>query len=673
MNFYPPMMYGVGMSSRDAWKKFLLTLPDPAFFGLARHYLGELKTPFTKHRVIVDLESRLGSPEWTAARRDLLTDEDLDALAALKVLGAPTPEEAAAFLGWDADRFRSKALNLQERFLAYPSPEGRHGELVPSPLVTEDEELVVALDPGRLYPWVPAPKTKVQPPRLHEGTLLALLSFLSETPLEKTATGTWRKKVRTSFLEKFSALGEWEGTPRADLLLAAAETLGLVAWQNGATLVVWSYLEDFAALPRAGRLALLWLAPAYPTQGELFEAARHFPALQALLGGGRAFALTTLVRLSASVKELGPSRRREGLFAAWIRWGLLASGPVEGTWVPAPCLTADQPSDRPWLQANYELRLSSDQDLGVAWQAGLGCRLVRWDTPILFELDKAAVRRLLSHGVEAQALTDSLEALSGAPLSPNLVFSLKDWDADHRSMRLWKGTVLAVEEDRRHLVEHTEHFAHAVVHRFAPGVWLVREDLLAAWSKELEQKGLPPLPVVTSVDAEGEWGRPWSFTSWALEPALPSAEPAWPDPVAPVPSLGRSNRLEALLTRLAATSYPEEEKEEWRARILRRVVLTEDQLTHPLSRGERFEAKGLDYGGKLRLAELAAASPTDLLEVVCRNQEGRFETKLVRPLRLEKQGGEAILYAEDLETRQPFQALVSRLSQVRKIKGSLLT
>jgi len=29
--------------------------------------------------------------------------------------------------------------------------------------------------------------------------------------------------------------------------------------------------------------------------------------------------------------------------------------------------------------------------------------------------------------------------------------------------------------------------------------------------------------------------------------------------------------------------------------------------------------------------------------------------------------------AEDLETRKPFQIMVSRLSQVRKIKGSLLT
>src|SRR5688572_1045216 len=103
------------MVSREEWKKFLLTLPDAAFFALARHYLGELETPFTKHRIIVDLERRLTSSEWTAARRDLLTEDDLDALAALRVLGTPTPDEAAAFLGWEPERFRDKAMNLQER------------------------------------------------------------------------------------------------------------------------------------------------------------------------------------------------------------------------------------------------------------------------------------------------------------------------------------------------------------------------------------------------------------------------------------------------------------------------------------------------------------------------------------------------------------------------------
>jgi hypothetical protein len=474
-------------------------------------------------------------------------------------------------------------------------------------------------------------------------------------------------------LERFAALGHADDGPTPDGLLAVAEALGLVAWQDGATLVVWSYLEDFAALPRDGRLALLWLAPAYPVQGELFEAARHFPALRSLMGGGRAFALTTLVRMSARVKALGPSRRREALFQSWIRWGLLVHGPVDGTWVPAPCLTQGASTERPWLQANYELRIPTDQDLGTAWLGVLGSRLVRWDTPILMELEKGAVRRLLARGVEAQALTESLEALSGAPLSANLRFSLKDWDADHRALRLWKGTILAVDDDRRHLVEHTEHFAHAVVHQFAPGVWLVREDLLAAWSKELEQKGLPALPSVTAVDAAGDWGRPWSFTGWALEDDPEVTGPVWPDPLAPPPPSDRSGRIQALLEKLNSLPFPDDEKEEWRARILRRVVLTEDQLLHPLGRGERAEARGLDYGGKVRLAELAVASATDLLEVAYRDQDGRSTSLLVRPLRLEKQGAEVLLHAEDFETRKPFQAWVSRLSQVRKIKGSLLS
>lgn len=654
------------MVSHEAWKKFLLTLPDAAFFALARHYLGELQTPFTKHRIIVDLERKLASPEWTAARRELVSDDDLDALAAIQVLEAPAPEEAAAFLGWETERFRGKALNLQERLLAFPNPDGKRGELIVSPLVLDDPLLLPQIDAGRLYPWLPATEQAALPPRLHEGTLLALLSFLLKTPLERTASGAWKKKPHAEFIERFAALGDVDGRPRAELLLTVAEAIGLVSWNDGATAIVWSYLEDFASLPREGRLALLWLAPAYAHQTELFEAARHFAELRALFEGGRAFALTTLVRLSASILALGPARRRETLFQAWIDWGLLVAGP-SGTWMAAPSVVRDEPGQA-WLQSNYELRLPPDQDLGTAWQGALACRLVRWDTPLLFELDKTAVKRLLAHGVSIDAIAGSLQTFSKGQLSSNLDFALKDWESEHRSLRLWRGTVLTVDEDRRHLIEHTEHFTKAVLNTLAPGVWLVRDDLLDAWSRELEQKGLPPLPEVT---VDKDWGRPWSFSQWKLETA-PVSNRSWPAPVAPRVT-SRPELIDALLKRLEELDFAPDEREEWRARILRRTVLTADQLTHPLSRGERFEAKGLDYGGKLRLAELAVASPADLLEVSYRGTDGQPAVKLIRPVRLEKQDGEALLHAEELESHRPFQAWISRLSQVRKIKGSLLT
>lgn len=665
-------MYSEGMSSREAWRKFLLTLPDGAFFTLVRHYLGDLQTPFTKHRVIETLESRLASPDWIQARRSLMSSDDLDALAALRVLGAPTPDEAATFLGWEAEQFRAKAVNLQERFLALPFASGHHGELALSCWVEEDQGLWAAIDPSRLYPWVPAQPLAHRPIRLHEGTLMSLLVFLSQTPLERTAAGHWRKKPRALFLEAFFALGEGPQGPVADKLLGLAETLGLVTWQEGATIVVASYLEDFATLPAEGRRALLWLAPAYQTQQQVSEAARAFPDLVTLLSPHRALGLTTLIRLSAAVPALGSARTRENLFRSWIEWELLQPGPEPDTWLPAPALFGTPVSDRPWVQANYEVGLPTDYPAASTWRGLLACRLVRWDTPIRLELDREAFRRFLSRGGTAKEVQHDWETLAGSALPANLAFALRDWEAEHRSIRLWRGTVLAVEEDRRHLIEHSEMFAQAVLHTLAPGVWLVREDLLSEWSKDLQKRGLPGLPEISDTQADGDWGRPWTFAGWTLDaprlspPELPQVS------VSPSENLD-SDLLPRLLKSLEQRDFSDDEREEWRARILRRVVLTASQLDNPLGKGERLEARGIDLGGKIRLAEMAVMSGSDLLEIGYRDENGRSTERLVRPLRLDKQAGEVKLVAADLETGQPFQAWISRLTLVRKIRGSLLS
>jgi len=663
------------MDSREDWKKFLLTLPDAAFFSLARHYLGELQTPFTKHRIIVDLQAALAKPEWKQARRDLLTDEDIDLLTAIQVLGSPSAEQAASFLGWSAPRLASRSLNLQERFLIYPRVAGKSTELCLSPLVTEDDQLMGWLHPGRLYPSVAATEATATTPFLSEGTLLALLSFLLEVPLEKTAAGAWKKKPRQEFLERFSALGDAEGIPRADLLMHTAERLGLVIWQDGKTSPVWSYWEDFRTLPRAGRLALLWMAAAYPTQALLFEAARWLGPLVALLPVGRAFGLTTLIRLSSRIIALGGAKERDALFRSWIRWGLLLPGPVADTYLPSPLLRrSETTAEGAWVQANFELRLPCDVDFAKAWPAALASRLVRWDRTILWELSKLPVKRAMARGVTAKDLETALEGLTGVALTQNLRISLQEWEKEFQSLRLWKGLVLTVGEDRRHLIEHTDGFAKAILHQFVPGVWLVREDLLAEWSRELEQKGLPSLPEPLTGGSEADWGRPWTFAGWHQEA---TADPGPLPPLAEAPpfeprSTDLPEMVRALLKKLESLPLGVDEKEEWKARILRRIVLEEAQLKHPLSRGERFEAKGLDFAGKIRLAEQALGTPTDLLEVSYRADDGTSASALLRPVRLEKSGPETILHAERVDTNLPFQAWISRLSQVKKIRGSLL-
>ena len=49
--------------SYDDWKEALLRLPDRTFFDLMRLYLGEIKTPFNKQRLVEKLAGFLSKPE----------------------------------------------------------------------------------------------------------------------------------------------------------------------------------------------------------------------------------------------------------------------------------------------------------------------------------------------------------------------------------------------------------------------------------------------------------------------------------------------------------------------------------------------------------------------------------------------------------------------------------
>jgi hypothetical protein len=102
---------------------------------------------------------------------------------------------------------------------------------------------------------------------------------------------------------------------------------------------------------------------------------------------------------------------------------------------------------------------------------------------------------------------------------------------------------------------------------------------------------------------------------------------------------------------LAGRSLSASDRKELNARIDRRLVLTESQLSADSVRAEKLEARGLDYVGKASIAR-QAISTRSLLEVVWSSPEegGREQRVLAFPLNLEKSGGESILVVEDSRT-----------------------
>jgi hypothetical protein len=649
----------------DEWKKALVTLPDSAFFALVRHYLGPIQTPFNKQILVGDLVDRLSSGESAANRRLLLTEAEADVLAALLYLGPSAPEELAEFLGEPLTTLALRLVNLEERLWTFRRTETGRVVYVASPL-TNDEVVSVRLAPGRFFSGYPH-SVEDGPPLFDEALFLALYAALADSPLEKNQNGEWKKRPRRDFVDRFKDLPG--GEEALDFVLSAAEKLGLVVWENQHTRLAESYWEDLGSLTEDDRRALLACSFGPWKLGQLNAAAKGFWEFCGLVQPNTAYSWTVLRRLASRVPVWKSPNDRETLLKAWVRTGYLVPGTVPETW--AFRARAPERSGAIILEANFEWRLSKGGSWSQTLAAVRASRLLRWDRHPHFELTKAAFSRGVLLGLSASILGQILSELTLRNLPQNVKVSFSEWEREARSVRLWRGLVLQVDPAKVPLLEHAPAFQAAVLETLAPGIYLLDPEAVEDVARDLSKLGFPSFPAVQEAQKSDVDGHPWSFAHWTAGPPPVVAPTEFATFSPALPNAEGEKLLETWQKKIETSARKEEEKEELLGRLRRRLFVEEAQLDFPVTRGERLEAKGLDYIGKLRLIEQALASAYDTLEIVARDSEGQPVSITVRPIKLEKQGTEMSLRAENIQNGTPFQGLVSRMALVRRIRGSL--
>jgi hypothetical protein len=121
------------------------------------------------------------------------------------------------------------------------------------------------------------------------------------------------------------------------------------------------------------------------------------------------------------------------------------------------------------------------------------------------------------------------------------------------------------------------------------------------------------------------------------------------------------------------------ERDELSARIERRLVLSESQLSGASIRYEKLEARGLDYVGKAAIAKQAIASRS-LVEVTWSHPQNGVIQVLGIPQALEKTGGESILVLNPLQEDnallpgrdgESIRIPLGKISLLRRIKKSI--
>ncbi len=717
------------MTTIADWKAALLTLSDGPFFDLMRTYLGDIRTPFNKQRLVDELEGFLGRKEIQETIASYLDASDKLLVAALAELGEPTAEELAAFFEGELPfaELHAILLNLEERLIIYRIDGGGLRRLALNPALAP-VLAPIAADPSPLFPSYPAEASAgagraAVPDDLF---LAAVVAYLRRLPDLFRADGEYRKRAaeEAALVFDFDAFAA---------VVDAFHALGVVLGEEEGVRIDEARLEALAALGRRERRLYFaaGLCGAFLERADkrgvgrvardrLAQWARLFAALSGKLDPSRAYPAATVHRfLELAVREAAAPRRRRwearaadpgaelrggadvpafrsAALRALETAGILAVG-EDGSYraigaAPDGAASADAAApgvSRVTVDAAFSVLVSPEIAFSDAVALSRFLDIREAGRVARYELTRDSAVRGFDRGLSPADILGFLERNSGRPAPQNVAWSVKEWHDRYSAVAVYRGVVLTVSEDRRFILE-TAQLSRLVARTLAPGVYLLNADEESEAVRALESAGcdivaLPSRPAAPrtdesgldpdrarfaffadlSRDLRGDHGRPAARSAEA--PLGNPADRAAADLGIPGPAADRQAALRAALGR---KGLPKDQLDELAARVDRRVVLTESQLVGAAVRYEKLEAKGLDYVGKVRVAEQALSSGS-LVELFWRGPKGEPNRALGAPVSLDKSGGEVELSLDPAPRGERLKIAVGKISLIRRIKRSI--
>lgn len=715
----------------EGWRAAMLREDSGRLIGLARNYLGGVKTPFDKRDLVRSLEAFLARPETGRNAAALLDGDDIRILGTIRLAGTiADPALKGLFLGeMPLAELGARLENLRDRLLVFIT-EG------PEPRYAVNPVLLPALLPrlGDLGTLFGARGQTPSEQAAEAGSplamrALAIVAFIAAHPGALRKHGGISGRARLSLtrvcpdlppgeseaiLRAFARAGGADREPEgADEVPSQAPQQDMPRADSGGTkdpgILIRFVRTHWHDLP--WRLALLLAGGdqvAAPVLGQLME-----PFVRRGFAFGAA-GLARMLRL-ASLRS-GASLDDPNLVDAMVELGILTRVPAISPLPPDRgaggepaflCMAGSMPTAGSVAGtaagAAGTLAVEGSGILHLMPEAGLGERLflIGTATPLRlsavwdFELDRAGVRRAFSAGLSADDITRGLESMSGRELPQTVRFSIQSWAEEYQHLRLFRGTVMAVDAPTEEILARSGVAAELGARKLGPGIYFLGAAHHDRIEEALGKIGMDAPPFshdLRTREPGGNLGMPdmQGMPEPIPQSGMPAAEGA---PIPGIdfdlraPSAEQPSAMAGLRDAIAALDLPQELRADLEERVSRKLVLGADQLKAlsgggPGIAGEsgsrrrpapvlRDQVAGaMDYQGKLRLVKQALKSSLDRLEVQWTDPEGTRRGASLRPVRIDQNQKGHVLEAEDLGSGGPVRISIGALSAVRLVRAS---
>lgn len=690
------------MKSEDVvrWREALVRLSDQHFFELMRMYLGAIRTPFNKQKLVEELSAFLRKKETKDRVVVNLDGFDRMVIAAIRELSSPTQARIVSFFSGTKSfpEIYERILNLEERLVIYRKADENNREYAINPLLADE------LAPYAGLSFLVSPDSVGEPEsaplRVDDITLAALYSFFLHAGDAMKSDGSLRKKTLGELKVVFPQIAS--DADSVGFLLAALQNLGLLARIDDRFVPDPAKWAAFARLSPMARLA--WLvssAGGRRPQTMIRDGAQAFLDFFAFLDTGGRYHPDAVSRLAAITEDrlsrVGAARAASrfsslikdsdrpdsepssGLDCVKVAIAFGALLEKDGRLVKNASLdapdTASARESRPFIVVAPTLEVTLLPGFTLAELLPLAQCLEARSVQITgqFEISRKSCGVAFDQGVDAEGILSLFRSLSPQPLPQNVEFSVANWFRGWSSVSLYHGYVLRVDESRRALFENDERLSSLIGKTLAPGVYLLDAASAEAIQEGFAQADLDFIPSVASA---------LPHRSSAEFPALRTAANPGAAGVSNLRTAAETDSSEnsarargllreELMASLASLSVPEDVADALRSRIDRRIAIVPGQLNPDSVRVEKVEARGMDFLGKVRIAEYALTSG-GLLEIeLDENGEGR--RILGRPVSSEKKAGDVIVKIVTEPDRSIELVSIGKAVLVRRIRGSIFS
>ncbi len=616
------------MKPTEEWRKLIFDLSDQAFFDLVRNYLGDIHTPFNKHKLLDQLEHFLLKKENVDQIFSMIDSSDATLLSAIDFLGSVSIERLYALFSGDIPyySFYTHLLNLEERMLICPVHNEKGVQaVVVSPLFRDElEKRVVDID---------------------------LLMGCRKAPVKKSSALCWYDVPAIAAFCSHLLSKKSKNLPlEYDAILKDVLIRQSLAHQTGRHLV--PVMENFKALfsMDANEISRFFIH-AYLSSDSLdvylyenMRSDRSYPEK----------AFRRLLLCTAYLAGLEPGdihKHKETLLKA----GLVvesSTGLRKVTSVPGSA------EGRIVVQPDFSLYPQGSLTFREYMMLAFYAEIRELDMISRYEITRESFMRGARSGISVSSFISMLEMKSGSPIPQNVMFSFKSWEEECHGIAVYRGCVVQVDKRFSKLLESNSTFRKYVREKLADGIYLISDDDFPVAMKVVES--------VSGQSLELPWTDKTDF------PLPPVSDDIVPDHFInydkPVPQVKKRTVSGRFLKKIESMDITKEQKDILTDRVRRKLILSEEQLDEGGIRFEPVEAKGIDYTRKVRLCQNVLETGGSFLEL----SVGSGEILLVKPVQLKKTGNDILVIGEEIPEGNRVQVPLRKVSLVRKVRTSLM-